>query len=239
MGERWVLADPGSLANGRQLQLGPAEGRHVTTVLRLGPGDDIVLTDGRGTLATAVIEEAGKRGVTVSITRVTHVPKTSPGIGVALGVLHSQAMDWAVAKAVETGAERFIPVLTARSQGSEAVARRRLGHWRRAARQAIKQCHRAWEMSVEDPLGVGDLISSVPPGSGLVADREGRVAWELEAGLGTVLLVGPEGGLTGTELTTLDRAGWRRLTLGPHVLRAETAVATGTAMLSLAAAWKG
>ncbi|NOZ77837.1 MAG: 16S rRNA (uracil(1498)-N(3))-methyltransferase [Acidobacteria bacterium] len=236
MGERWALVDPGVLVAGRRLELDAAEARHVTGVLRLTAGEAIVLADGRGAVAAAVIGEAGKRCVTVEISAVTHHPHLSGGVTVALGVLHSRAMDWAVQKAVETGAERLIPVLAGRSQLGAGAVRHRVGHWRRVARQAIKQCHRPWEMDVADPLDFDGLIAAVPPASGIVADRGGRLPWQVATGPGAVLLIGPEGGLTAEELSSLDRAGWRRVRLGEHVLRAETAVAAGTAMLSLGAA---
>ncbi len=234
MAEHWIVTDAGALHEGDQVQLDPSEGRHLTSVLRLGIGDTIVLSNGRGTVAAAVIEVRDHHRVTVRIRTAAHHPEPPGRITVALGILHSQAMDWAVTKAVETGAVRFIPVVTARSQGDRAAARRRLPRWRRIARQAIKQCHRAWEMDVAEPLHLDDLMASVPGGSGVVADREGLVAWRLGVRPGTIFLVGPEGGLTGPERDGLDRAGWRRMTLGPHVLRAETAVTAGTAIVSLA-----
>ena len=236
MGERWALADPGVLVAGRRLELDAAEAHHVTGVLRLTAGEALVLADGRGAVATAVIGKAGKRRVTVGISTVVRHARPPGDVTVALGVLHSQAMDWAVEKAVEAGANRFIPVLTARSQLGAGTARRRLVHWRRVARQAIKQCHRPWEMNVADPLAFDELAATVPASSGIVADREGCLAWQEGIGPGAVLLVGPEGGLTGEELSLLDRAGWRRMRLGDYVLRAETAVVAGAAMLSLVAA---
>jgi 16S rRNA (uracil1498-N3)-methyltransferase len=140
-------------------------------------------------------------------------------------------MDWAVQKAVEVGVRVFVPLLAGRSQPpSEAIAKR-LGHWRRLARQAIKQCRRAWEMELTQPCSPSELVVSRGAELGMAADREGLGLAEIPAASSRLLAVGPEGGFSADELRLFEGAGWPRVCLGRFVLRAETAAIVGAAML--------
>ena len=96
--------------------------------------------------------------------------------------------------------------------------------------QALKQCRRAWAMEIGDPESFADIVDSQEE-AGVVADREGCSIGQLPDHAGSFLLVGPEGGFSVDESELLDRHGWLRLCLGPHVLRAETAAIVGGAML--------
>ena len=232
--EPWVLVEPGSLVAGGTVPLPPEEARHLRKVLRRGGGDRVILFDGAGGVADGVLRPVGRDGMEADLAGVRQVPEPPPGPepSVAVGVLHGQAMDWAVQKAVELGVPRFLPVLCRRSQPGRGAAEGRLGHWRRVARQALKQCHRPWAMEVEAVLSLEELIERVTAGSGIVADREGVAAHEVDLERPVVLLVGPEGGLTPAERRLLSDAGWQGLRLGEYVLRAETAVVAGTVVLS-------
>jgi 16S rRNA (uracil1498-N3)-methyltransferase len=228
----WLLVEPGVLGLGGRVRLDPDESRHLLHALRRRAGDRVTLADGAGSVAEGVVEVASARGaeVTVDALRV-EPPVAGPGVTLALSVLHSQAMDWAAQKVVELGVRRLVPVVAARSQLGQQPARGRVAHWRRVARQALKQCRRPWAMVVEDPLGLGEVAELGRPEGGLVADPAGEPLVALPPGCGRLLLVGPEGGLTETESRLLEAAGWRRLRLGPHVLRAETAAVVGAALL--------
>jgi len=226
--EPWLLVDLVPAEDGGEVALPTAEARHALSVLRLGPGDPLVLADGRGGLARGRVASAGRGALSVAVERVERVPRPAPSVTVALAVLHTKAMDWAVQKCVEVGAERFVPVVAARSQLGAGAAAGRLGHWRRVALQAIKQCRRPWAMEVAEPVSL-DALASGPPG--FLADAAGAPVLAVPHSLPATLLVGPEGGLTPTEAGLLDRAGWTPVRLGPNVLRAETAAVVGAACL--------
>jgi len=233
--EPWLLADDaGVTAPGQVVVLGAEEARHLAAVLRRAAGAPVVLADGRGVLASGVVRRAGRGQVEVEVQRVDRVPRPSgPSLHVALAVLHTAAMDWAVQKCVEVGVSRFTPVVTDRSQGGGATGRRRREHWARVARQALKQCRRAWEMEVAEPVGLPEVAAASPADLRLLADAAGDPAIVYAgAARAALLLVGPEGGLSDVELERLDAAGWRRVALGPHVLRAETAAVVGAALLT-------
>lgn len=228
----WLLVGPGVLGPGQRVRLDPDESRHLLHALRRRAGDRVTLADGAGRVAEGVVEVASARGAEVAVeTLRVEPPPTEPGVTLALAVLHSQAMDWAVQKAVEVGVRCLVPVLAERSQLGERAARGRADHWRRVSRQALKQCRRPWAMAVDDPRSLDGVAELGRSEAGLVADPHGEPVAALPRGFGRLLLVGPEGGLTDAEVRLLADEGWRTLRLGPHVLRAETAAVVGAALL--------
>ncbi len=232
MADPWLLAPPGVLEAGISVALDAEEARHATRVLRLRPGSRIVLTDGQGRVAEAVLRVVAKREVVAEVMSTRRVSAAGgAGVSIAVSVLHSQAMDWAVQKAVEVGVRSLLPVLASRGQLSRAAAHRRLDHWRRVALQALKQCRRPWAMEVTEPIGLVDLVRSRDPGGGLVADPRGQPLAEIARSEAPLLLIGPEGGLTPEEEECVSGARWARVRLGPHVMRAETAAVVGAALL--------
>jgi 16S rRNA (uracil1498-N3)-methyltransferase len=225
---------PGELEEGETIVLDDRESRHALTALRLQADAEVVLADGRGGVARAVLTAVGRSGTAAHVVSFTTVPADSgSGVVLVLGVLHSQAMDWAVQKAVEIGVRSLVPVVTERVQLPWKAVAGRVGHWQRIARQALKQCHRSWAMAVDEPTKLADLVAARGEAGGAVADSEGGRPDSLPEGAGGCLLVGPEGGLTAFERSLLPADSWPRLRLGPHVLRAETAAVVGAAMLVL------
>jgi 16S rRNA (uracil1498-N3)-methyltransferase len=228
--ERWLLAPDGWEGIAGEVALDPAESRHAISVLRCRQGEELHLIDGRGRHGVGIIAEARKGQVVAAVEMVDQAPPSPSGVAIALGILHSQAMDWAIQKCVEIGVDRFVPVMTDRSQGGDAISRRRRDHWHEVGRQALKQCRRLWAMALEPPASLDEVAAGRP---GLYGDPSGG-AFPVAVGEGsTVLLVGPEGGLTTEEISLLDARGWRSVVLGPHVLRAETAAVVGGARLAM------
>lgn len=227
----WLLVPEGVLVGGGEIALQREEARHAFGSLRRRAGDRVVLADGAGSVAGAKLARCVRSDCIAVVDEVVTMVSPLPGPTVALGVLHTKAMDWAIQKAVEVGVAAFVPLLCDRSQGSHHCLSERLEHWRRVARQALKQCRRPWGMGVEGPLAMEAVVGGrLQPG--LVADSEGSAD---PSGFRThrmTLLVGPEGGLTHEEQEALAGAGWSTIALGPHILRAETAVVVGAAMLT-------
>lgn len=227
----WLLAPSGELEAGRTTELDPGEARHLTGPLRRRIGDEVVLTDGEGLVAGACIVSIGKSRVEAEIISVRREPAPrSSGVTIAMATISSRNMDWAVQKAVEIGVRRFVPLETEHAQIRDTAVESRIDHWRRISMQALKQCRRAWAMEVADAVAFPDLVE-LSRRVGVVADREGSAIGDLPDGVAHLLVVGPEGGFTSKENQLLERCGWPRLRLGPHILRAETAAIVGGAML--------
>jgi 16S rRNA U1498 N3-methylase RsmE len=123
------------------------------------------------------------------------------------------------------------PLIAERTQAPHRTIIKRAPHWRRVARQSLKQCKRVWAMDVPDPRTVDQIIEQCPPGSGGVAHREGVPFHQVRGTTLELLLVGPEGGFTPGELELLVDREWPLIRFGVHVLRAETAAVVGAALL--------
>jgi 16S rRNA (uracil1498-N3)-methyltransferase len=230
-GDPWLLLDRVPLDEGAVVELENREARHAAGPLRLRAGDAVVLADGRGRVAEARLTAVGASRCAAELVTVREMPPPTFEVGVALGMLHAQAMDWAVQKAVEVGVGTLIPIESERSQVHRRAAQGRLGRWRRVARQAIKQCRRPWQMEVADPCQLAELITAAAGRNGAIADPDGRALAEISGPPPDLLVIGPEGGFGPGDRAQLDRTGWPGIRLGEHVLRAETAVAVGGSIL--------
>jgi 16S rRNA (uracil1498-N3)-methyltransferase len=227
----WLLAPLEGIEVGQAVVLDPEEARHLSGALRRRIGDEVVLIDGNGRVVEGRILAIGRSRVEAKVISFHRQPSPRlPGVTVGMAIISSRNMDWAVQKAVEIGVQRFIPVETERAQIRGASAETRIDHWRKISLQALKQCRRVWGMEVGDVVALPDLVENTES-AGVVADCNGSAIDQLPEGVGSLLLVGPEGGFAPSERELLECCGWPRLRLGPHVLRAETAAVVGGAML--------
>jgi len=229
----WLLIAPGLAESGRSVTLDVAEARHVAGPLRRRPGDEVVLVDGAGVVARAVLRAAKGEIVEAEIMEVcAEEPPDGEGVSLAMAVVGNRAMDWAIQKAVEVGVRRVLPLVTDRTQAKSGALSGRSEHWRRVAMQALKQSHRPWAMEVADIRSLVDVVDSDTFGpDGVVADREGVALVDLPPSAGRLLMVGPEGGFSPEEGRLFAARGCPRLRLGVHTLRTETAAVVGAAML--------
>jgi len=228
----WVLVESGTARAGGTVRLDPAEARHLVTVLRREAGDSVLVADGDGVVATGVVRACRRGKVDIELLDANRASRpTGLCLTLGLAVLRGDAMDRAVQKAVEIGVGSVLPLITERSQLSVARARARVPHWRRVARQALKQCRRAWSMDLCEPLSLAQALDAWAPRVGIVAHRQGVAMHELPPNRYDILLVGPEGGFSSEEQRSLDECGWCRLRLGRFTLRADTAAVVGAALM--------
>lgn len=227
-----------ALAVQETLALPSGAARHAQ-VLRLQPGDGLTLFDGRGGEFRAVVTQMGRSDVQVRIE--SHDPverETRRALHLAVGMPANERMDWLVEKATELGAASIQPLLAQRSvvrlHGERAA--RRQAHWQAIAVAACEQCGRNRVPLVHQPLELHHWLQALPLQATFAAPEGGGVRWLLSLDpqaqrpplpLGTesamTLLSGPEGGLTQAEETAARAAGFDAVTLGPRVLRADTA----------------
>jgi 16S rRNA (uracil1498-N3)-methyltransferase len=216
------------------------ETRHLARVLRLGPGDLVRALDGLGAELMVRLTAVEPRAAWGTVVGRALVPAESPlELTLAQGVPRGDRMELVVRMATELGVTGIAPLLTARTvvrlhdPDSRAVRRRR---WQRVAQEAAKQCGRAMVPAVDVPRALPEWLATRPPVDLLVClwEGEGRALDEaLPPGpvRGAALVVGPEGGLSESELDALAAAGAVLARLGPRVLRTETAGAVGLALL--------
>lgn len=220
---------PQPLAPNRLAELPLAAAQHALRVLRLGVGDAVVLFDGEGGEYPGRIAEAG-RAVRVQLAGRRDIERESPlDMTLAQALPSGDKMDWVVQKAVELGVARIQPLLAARSvvRLSGERAQRRVEHWRQVAISACEQCGRNRLPEIAPILDLRQWLGRLPQDNEisrlLLSPQGGRRPRELAGARRFKLLVGPEGGLDADEAAAARRAGFADLSLGPRILRTETA----------------
>ena len=226
---------PGTLPASGELALPDELAHHALRVLRLRDGEALILFDGEGDEVEARLSVRGKAGFAVLGER-RRVNRESPlQVVLVQALAASDKMDWVIQKAVELGVSAIQPVQAERSvlRLSAERAEKRLAHWRQVAVAACEQSGRNRIPEVRALQGLGKWLAAHRDGSCHVLAPGGEVGFTDLARLpGPIhVLVGPEGGWTDSELAACDGAGCRRVTLGPRVLRTETAGLAALAVL--------
>jgi 16S rRNA (uracil1498-N3)-methyltransferase len=208
---------------------------HALRVLRLNPGDDIVLFDGGGGEYAATITRVSKRDVWARIERFDAVERESPiAVTLAQAIVATDTMDAIVRHAVELGVAAIQPIVSERSARFPAAAhgQKRLAHWRQVVVSACEQCGRNRVPAVHDPIPLAEWLSQAR--SGVVFDAAATATLpKVPAMTRSDVLVGPEGGFTDLELAQAARAGLRAVRLGPRILRADTAALTALSAVNV------
>ncbi len=198
----------------------------MSRVMRLGPGDRVVLFDGCGRECLAEIENAGKNSVSlrpgpwISVSR-----EPARRIVIASALPKGDRLKFMVEKLTELGAATFIPLLSERS--TVQPRSNTLEKIRRYVIEASKQCGRNQLMQVQSGSALEEVLllpppqangfCCIPPGNRSLADQP------LPADVEIWLMIGPEGGWSGPEMAAIDSSPWQPLGLGPSILRTETA----------------
>lgn len=217
------------------------EGRHAVSVRRLHAGEHVVLTDGLGTGAAAVVLAAeGKDRLVVDVSDVTAEPEPAPRITVVQALPKGDRGEVAVETMTETGVDAIVPWQASRciTQWRGDRGAKSLAKWRATAREAGKQSRRLRFPEVTDALTtkqVAALLATADFAAVLHEDASAGSAALATAGLpGTgsiVLVVGPEGGVSPEELAVFAEAGAKPYRLGNSVLRTSTAGTAAAALL--------
>jgi 16S rRNA (uracil1498-N3)-methyltransferase len=216
------------LGPGAQFALSEDAANHIAKALRLAAGDTLVVFDGRGGEYEAVILRVDRGRVDVKTGAFREVERESPvEVGLVQGLPEADKMDWILQKAVELGAAWVQPIVCDRSvvRLSGDRAARRQSHWHRVMIAACEQCGRNRLPSLRPTLAFRDWAAQasdarrwmLSPGAGEALASQPRPDGPVQ------LLVGPEGGLSEREIDIALTIGFKPLSLGPRILRAETA----------------
>lgn len=213
------------------------EAHHALHVVRIRDGEEVQVLDGAGTELHCRVRAAGRREVHLDVLRRVEHPRFPTRVTLFQAVTKTRSMDWIVQKAAELGCDRLVPVLAERSvprfDPEEAV--RKAGQWREIAIEALKQCGWPWLTEILPPQPLASALPSTADlDLGFVASlrpdaRHARIhfdAFRARHGTGprsVGVWVGPEGDYTAEEYDAIAAAGVKPVSLGPRVLRAETA----------------
>ncbi len=218
------------------IRLDERESHHLRHVLRLKPGARVLVFDGTGVEYEGIVLETPERCASVGIRMRTTPTVESPlELTLAQALLKGEKFDLVVQKATELGVHRIIPLLT-RHAVIGTSSPQRLERWRRIALEAAKQSRRTRLVHVEEPQRMLDVLEKMRAPALFCVEREGVSLREIAARWSDapphqlIVFVGPEGGWADEEIETARKVGAAFLSLGPRILRAETA---GLVVLSL------
>lgn len=226
-----------ALIGGENVVLGKAQAHYLTGVLRRAPGDAVLLFNGRDGEWLAVLQ-AARGGATLSCERLTRPQIAAPDVWLAFAPLKSARLDYMVQKAAEMGASTLQPVITRRTVATQV----RLERMRANVIEAAEQCGLVAVPEVRAPVDLGRLLASWPANRALIfADEAAAVRSPLAALAGLAgrplgVLVGPEGGFEPAERAAIAaHAAACPISLGPRIMRADTAAVAALAVVHAAA----
>jgi 16S rRNA (uracil1498-N3)-methyltransferase len=237
--ERLAGVRPG----GSVLLDGP-EGRHAATVRRIGVGESVLLSDGRGTRATASVVAAGRAELELEVTAVDEDPEPDLRLVLVQALAKADRDDQAIESATELGVDEVVPWQASRSivvwRGDRAA--KALRKWESVVTAAAKQSRRSRVPVVGEPVGQRALVDRIRRSAltlVLHEDATAPLAAQVLPQTGDVLVVvGPEGGISPEELAAFEEAGAVPVRLGSTVLRSSSAGPAALAVLSAASRWR-
>lgn len=224
-------------SSGSVVEVTGDEAHHAVAVRRLREGEQVVLTDGRGTSVTGSVASTGKRVFSVTVASVAQEPRPEPAITVVQALPKGERGELAVEVLTEVGVDRIVPWAASRSVAVWKGERAAKSHakWQATAREAAKQSRRAWLPTVTPLASTADLADVVAEADLAVVLHEDATsplsAVDVPASGRIVVVVGPEGGIAPDELDALTAAGARTIRLGAEVLRTSTAGVVAVAAL--------
>ena len=232
-----------ALPDGSEITLTGDEGRHAAKVRRIGVGERVRISDGRGAVAECEVTAVLADGLTLQVLERGELPTPSPRLVVVQALPKGDRAELAVETMTELGVDEIVPWSASRSvvqwqgeRGTKAQAK-----WQRTAREAAKQSRRAWVPVVSPLASTTSIARRMAGAAGLVLHEAPTAAMEYvsiasvglpEAG-DIVVVVGPEGGISEDELAVFASAGAVAVQMGESVLRTSTAGPAALVALSL------
>lgn len=207
------------------LEEGPS--RHVGKVLRMQAGRELILFNGQGGQYQACITHAGKKSIEVEIGEFSASSKSSPlEVELAIGLSKGDRFDFVLQKATELGVSKITPLITERSEVKLNAERleKKMASWQQIIIAACEQCQLNIVPSLAGPKKLETWLQECESDLKLVLHhRSDAKLADMKKPDNLALLIGPEGGLSAEEIQQAQTAGCKALTLGPRVLRTETA----------------
>ena len=223
---RVFTTQPLSIGGMIQLEVGVA--RHLTSVLRMMQGQNVILFDGHGGEYNAELTDVKKGAARAKVGEFVDTDRESPlKIELAIGVSRGERMDWIVQKATELGVTGIMPLFTERCEVKLNAERleKKTRHWQQVGVSACEQCQRNTLPVIQPAVSLEQYLSTANEGLKLVLHHRSsqRLNEMRNQNNHVTLLVGPEGGLSEREISLANNTGFSPLAIGPRVLRTETA----------------
>ena len=224
------------LADGVRVELDAVQANYLGNVMRLGEGAELLVFDDSSGEWLARIAEAGKKRMTLSVERRTREPEAIPDVWLAFAPVKRTQTDWLVEKATELGVARLIPVMTRRT----IAERVKLERLEAIAIEATEQCGRTRLPAIDAPLQLAQLLEQGDRQLYFADEGGGEPAASTFKPGAVTILTGPEGGFTDDERAAIRAApNAVPISLGPRILRAETAaLAALAAYMAVAGDWR-
>jgi len=226
-----------TIASGETLCLDDEQGHYLSRVLRLKPGNEVVLFDDSGYEYPSIIDELEKKKVLIRAGKPTLRESESPlQIRLIQGISRGERMDFVIQKATELGVHRITPILTEYSvvKLKNDRANKRLLHWQKIAQSACEQCGRNKLPIIDEPAPLHEFLSANTTTDCrlLLQPTANHALHEInDSPTSLDLLIGPEGGISNKESELLSISGFTPVSLGPRTLRTETAALAAIAIL--------
>ena len=225
-----------ALGDGARVELDAGQANYLGNVLRMKAGAELLLFDGASGEWLARIAEVGKKRMTLTVERRTREPETIPDVWLAFAPVKRARIDWLVEKATELGAARLIPVTTHRT----VVERMNLERLRAHIVEATEQCGRTVRPELAEPITLTRFLQDSTRVLYFADESGGEPAGQAFKPGASMILTGPEGGFTDDERAAIRAApNAIAISLGPRILRAETAaLAALAAYMAVAGDWR-
>jgi 16S rRNA (uracil1498-N3)-methyltransferase len=225
---------PAPLASGAAVDLGQEQAHYLKNVMRLSEGDAVALFNGSDGEFRARIDSFGKRAASLIVEEQTRAQTPEPDLWLVFAPIKRARIDYLVEKATELGASALVPVITRHTH----VERLNLDRLRAHAIEAAEQSERLTVPRIEEPRALDDVIAGWDAARRIMLCDESGTASPAAAVLAGqsaaswAVLIGPEGGFAETELDALRKLPFvSAVSLGPRILRADTAALAGLAVL--------
>ena len=212
--------------------------RQIGRVLRLGPGDRVLMLDGQGDACEVELTELGRDHVTGRVLRREPIAEPAFDLTIYIALLRPERFEWVLQKCTELGARRFVPVQFARSLPTDRADGRKAERWQRIIREAAEQSCRGRLPELAAPLSFAAACAAACAAALPIILWEGQAPHLREvlrrAGpppASVAILSGPEGGIAHDELTAATARGIMPTSLGSRILRAETAPVAAAAAI--------
>jgi 16S rRNA (uracil1498-N3)-methyltransferase len=230
----FIIEPDTNLQAGQLYEMRGQEFKHLSQVMRHKVGDQLELTDGKGSHFKAELKAVHKQHASVCILNKKNIPEPSAKFAIAMALLRNQErFEFFLEKATEMGVSDIYPIVTHRtvSRPEKKQLDKKTERWTKIVKSAAKQSGRVWFPIVNHPISYQEALQLNYNRKFIPYENSGN-PMALPADLSSVLFcIGPEGGFTESEIEAAQIEGFQVCSFGEHILRAETAAIYACAMM--------